>query len=808
MDPSNTPPPSRQKKRPFQSTSISSTTSSSSSPSTIPIPERTRVTQACDRCRQKKAVCGPQRPACTRCLRANQACTFLMPQKKRGPLHGSKQGVKSELSSTVGKLGSSTAITTSTTDMTLSDQNVRLRQSWEAHVQELEQRKWPDPSSDPFSKEVQDHLVEVFFEFCFEDFNCFSPARFLMSYSQGTLNPVLLNAVCAVAARFSNHPAVVTTLPYMSGEPFASKIRSGMGALVEEVTIDAVHTLMLLGFYEYISGNHFRGYRFEGIAGRMASELEFHKAFAQKMTGPFDSEEERVTTEIKVRTFALLLGTDAANSAVAGIPPLFDATQFEPWIVPFEADWWVDLASERQIGTQREAQVIDPAHVLILRKTLRPRPIRGFGDPSLTVPILQVGILVWRFTNTGVVSNTVSAQPSSTTSRTSSSSTTTNTSPLASPITPTAQQSDKKSTSRHWRESIPVIQKLDAAAAAWRRQLPEDYVPTNAMSSIWRTDINIIHQTFYYCVLRISLYRPVLLKAGMAADNGQERKKELPKQDDATGKSEGTANVGIGTDARGMDVSGTDKDVEAEDQRFLRMALEVCNEAASQITAIVDQFTERLVRIRGSHLSFPIFIAGTAHTLQLTTSKDPARVAQAKQGLQTCIRFFRMLGPYWTASNDQAKFLEDLLTAYITKTEQELSSTSLKHVHDGDSSKEGEQTNPVISTALALLEMNTPGAAQRNNMGTSDTTPSLSTSAPTTTATPTSSSSVSRRSISAVSTSTTTKFRNGPEEPEEGSASAFLITDAGLGTMWREPEKLEALEEATLLSLERLSFLN
>ena len=487
-----------------------------------------------------------------------------MPQKKRGPLHGSKQGVKSELSSTIGQLGSSTTIATSTTDTTLSDQNARLRQSWEAHVQKLEQRTWLNPSSDPFSKEVQDHLVEVFFEFCFEDFNCFSPIRFLKSYSQGTLNPNLLNAVCAVAARFSNHPAVVTTPPSMSGEPFASKVRSQMGALVVEVTTDTVHTLVLLGFYEYTSGNPLRGYRFEGIAGRMASELELHKAFAQKMTGPFYSEEERVTTEIKVRTFALLLGSDAANSAVAGIPPLFDSTRFEPWIVPFEAGWWVESASERQIGTQREEQVIDPAYVLVMSKALRPRPIRGFGDPSLTVPILQVGISVWRFTNTGVVPETVSAQPSSTPFRSSFSSRTTNISPLPSPTAPTTQQSETKLTSRHWRESIPVIQKLDAAAEAWRRQLPEDCIPTSAKSSVWRTDINIIHQTFYYYILRISLYRPALLKAGMAAEKGQERKKELSRQHGAT---EATINVGVDVDAPGMDRSDPDKDVEAEDQR-------------------------------------------------------------------------------------------------------------------------------------------------------------------------------------------------------------------------------------------------
>ncbi|KAG0289132.1 hypothetical protein BGZ96_007225 [Linnemannia gamsii] len=460
--------------------------------------------------------------------------------------------------------------------------------------------------------EVQDHLIDVFFEFCFEDFNCFSPARFLKSYSQGTVSPSLLNAVCAVAARFSNHPAVVATPPCMSGEPFASRIRSRMGELVVEATIDTVHTLILVGFYEYISGNHLRGYRFEGIAGRMASELQLHKAFSQKVTGPLPSEEERVTTAVKVRTFAFLLGSDSANSAVGGIPPLFDSTQFRPWIVPYDADWWVEQPPARPAGAHQEEQRMNPAYVSILHKALRPRPIRGFGDPSLTVPILQVGISVWRFTNTGEVPEVVSAQFSQTASHSSSSSPAAHISPLASPITPTTQQNHISMTSRRWRDSIPVIQRLDAAAEVWRRQLPEECSLNNAKSSVWRTDMNIIHHTLYYYILLISLYRPLLLKAGMETSEGQESKKGLPEQDDAAGKSGTTANGDADANAPKEDTSGADGHNEAEDQIFLRMALDTCSNAAKKITAIVEQFTERLVRIRGSHLSFPIFVAGTA----------------------------------------------------------------------------------------------------------------------------------------------------------------------------------------------------
>ncbi|KAK3837360.1 MAG: hypothetical protein J3R72DRAFT_476942 [Linnemannia gamsii] len=806
MNTDDTPSAFRREKRPFNATLTSTSSSIASSP------ERTRVTQACDHCRQRKTICDAQRPAYARCVRANYECTFLMPRKKRGPLYGSKQGVKAQLSSTVGQLK------TSTTDTAESIQNLRLRQSWEARVQELEQRSWSNPSLDPFSKEVQDHLVEVFFEFCFEDFSCFSPARFLKTYSEGTLNPSLLNAVCAVAARFSNHPAVVTTPSSRSGEPFASRIRSRMGELVDEETIDMVHTLMLLGFYEYISGNHLRGYRFEGIAGRMATELQLHKAFAQRKAVPYTSEEERITTEIKVRTFAILLGTDCANSAVAGIPPLFDASLFEPWIVPYEADWWVESLPARGIRTYREEQLKDAAYVSILHKVLRPRPIRGLGDSSLTVPIIQVAISVWRFTNNGVVPETISKPPSATTMCSSSpSSPTAAISPLAPTPSPKSQEDDAKSTRLHWRESIPAIRKLDRAAENWRLRLSEELLPSKAKSSLWSTDINIIHQTLYYYILLISLYRPILLKAGMAAGNGE--KEILQEKDGTAGRAEGTTNIIPDVDSTEMGLSTADICFDEKNQQFLRMALEKCYNAANEITDIIDQFSERLVRIRGSHLSFPIFIAGTV--------KSPAKIAQAKRGLLSCIRFFRMLGPYWAASEDQAMFLEDLLNTHTAKTEQQHAGDSLGFLHEAEERKKQKQeltgegqkirdelSNPVISAALALFEMNAPGATHSHHSGghgsnsPASTVPSPTHAASAATNSNSGSPMSSRSSISTKSASTTTRFRTGPEEPDGGSSSAFLITDSGLGTIWREPEKLEALEKATLLSLERLSFLN
>jgi hypothetical protein len=166
-------------------------------------------------------------------------------------------------------------------------------------------------------------------------------------------------------------------------------------------------------------------------------------------------------------------------------------------------------------------------------------------------------------------------------------------------------------------------------------------------------------------------------------------------------------------------------------------------------------------------------------------------------------------------------FLEDLLNTYTAKTEQQLSIAKVRHMEGTeektilkDQQDLGDKSpNPAIPAALALLEMKTPGASQHHPSGRirRKGVPNTMPSPMETTATkgisnsPTNS---SRSSISTKSASTTTRFRSESEESDGGLVSAFLITDLGLGTIWREPEKLEALEKATLLSLECLSFLN
>ncbi|KAF9083950.1 hypothetical protein BGX23_010983, partial [Mortierella sp. AD031] len=143
------------------------------------------------------------------------------------------------------------------------------------------------------------------------------PATFLRQYCRGTLNRDLFDAVCAVAARFSDHPAVAKSPPSSNDQVYIDHVKSGMVRIMSEVSLDTVQTLCLLAFAEYCAGNTARGHRLEGIAGRMAPELDLHRLQGPG-NKPFESEAARIAFEVKARTFAYLTVNDTMTNGSIG----------------------------------------------------------------------------------------------------------------------------------------------------------------------------------------------------------------------------------------------------------------------------------------------------------------------------------------------------------------------------------------------------------------------------------------------------------------------------------------------------------
>ncbi|KAG0254414.1 hypothetical protein BGZ95_006044, partial [Linnemannia exigua] len=258
--------------------------------------------------------------------------------------------------------------------------------------------------------ELTDHLVELFFEHCFQDFDNFDPKEFLKDYAERKVNPSLLNAICAVAARFSDHPDIVQVLPYHSGEPYAEKTREKIMDLIDEATINNLHALLILSFYEYSAWSGPRGWRFGGLASRMGIELYLHN----QRDIP-TSEAARVKFETKCRTFWNLIHIDIFSAASAGLPSVMDIKLYNIQLPEYRPDWWVEKYQELEaaiigevqedsdfqetISNQPETVPKDPFATRILAKLQKQKRLRGYGPAKYLFEPIELLFRVSQYIN-------------------------------------------------------------------------------------------------------------------------------------------------------------------------------------------------------------------------------------------------------------------------------------------------------------------------------------------------------------------------------------------------------------------------
>jgi hypothetical protein len=453
------------------------------------------------------------------------------------------------------------------------------------------------PSTNPFSKEVTDELISLFFEHSFQDHHFINPVAFLRAYANGSANPTLLDAICMVGARFSTHPSVLKNPPRTSGEPWAERIRARIGMVIMENTIDNVHTLALLSFYEYCTGNSLTGYRFEGFAGRMAQELIPRSKLEVRHS--FPSEEARLVFEVNVRTFSYLLLLDCISATISGLPPSLGFTWQNIAIPSDDVEWWAD---KRQGG--HASKPLDSFSESVLNRIRRPRHIRGYGSYKHICGIFQIMPLIAKFTNAGVEKVDSAQQAEGQV----------NTNLFSSP--------ERRA------QYIRLGQQLEK----FRDELPDEYDPWRARINISRVDMNAVGLASYYFALQILLHRPVLIRATMLVQTNQDAIHHQSIEhgiDDNNGQGrggEGIAGTGDKGDEEGYnsDIAGsmdqdegdmTEEDEESEvvddDRALLRTALETCSLAASEIVGIIEHYSHDWMKYRGNIMSYQVFIAST-----------------------------------------------------------------------------------------------------------------------------------------------------------------------------------------------------
>ncbi|KAG7414895.1 hypothetical protein RAB80_016919 [Fusarium oxysporum f. sp. vasinfectum] len=281
--------------------------------------ERKRLPLACIACRRKKIRCSGEKPACEHCLRSNIPCVYKVTTRKPGPrtdyvamldkrpkrmeerikaIPKSDQEVASSVTRPVVKPAIPGTVP--------SSKPTKKRGAEEAFGPDLE--AWAEVPSEPKiegddgpgsfqvqegeenklqhegtealpSKEIQEHLAEVFFDNIYgQSYHLLHKPSYMRKLKNGTLPPVLVLTVCAVAARFTSNPLVSSSGPeFLRGEEWASHARDICTRRYEWPNLTILTCLLILGLHEFGTCQGGRSWALGGQAIRMAFALQLHK---------------------------------------------------------------------------------------------------------------------------------------------------------------------------------------------------------------------------------------------------------------------------------------------------------------------------------------------------------------------------------------------------------------------------------------------------------------------------------------------------------------------------------------------------
>ncbi|KAK7205951.1 fungal-specific transcription factor domain-containing protein [Myxozyma melibiosi] len=144
--------------------------------------------------------------------------------------------------------------------------------------------------------EIIEHLTELYFRYLNNQSYAFlHKPSFVPRLHSGQVNPLLVLAVCAVSARFSRHPEIMTQPRYAAGEPFLLEARKLLSQEFDEPTIETTQALLIMGFSDFCGLNGGRAAIYSGLSMRMAATLGLNKEFDDPELSWVDREIRRKT---------------------------------------------------------------------------------------------------------------------------------------------------------------------------------------------------------------------------------------------------------------------------------------------------------------------------------------------------------------------------------------------------------------------------------------------------------------------------------------------------------------------------------
>ncbi|TVY48479.1 putative transcriptional regulatory protein [Lachnellula occidentalis] len=146
------------------------------------------------------------------------------------------------------------------------------------------------------------HLVETFFAHMGSNYPFLRQKSFIQRVEERSAEPILVDAVCALAARFSEHPLLSAS--YDSSYPksdyghvFARRAKAAVVDTFPCPSIAAVQACLLLAYEGFGSNQDSALWMYLGCAIRMAVDLGLQKLDGVKYQGEKDPAAQRVNTD-------------------------------------------------------------------------------------------------------------------------------------------------------------------------------------------------------------------------------------------------------------------------------------------------------------------------------------------------------------------------------------------------------------------------------------------------------------------------------------------------------------------------------
>jgi hypothetical protein len=137
------------------------------------------------------------------------------------------------------------------------------------------------------------HLVETFFAHLGSNYPFLRPKSFIQRVEEKLVEPILVDAVCGLAARFSDHPLLTSShdakYPKSEyGHLFAQRAKAAMIETFLHPTVAAVQACLLLAYEGFGANQDSASWMYLGCSIRMAIDLGLQKLDGVKHQGQKD----------------------------------------------------------------------------------------------------------------------------------------------------------------------------------------------------------------------------------------------------------------------------------------------------------------------------------------------------------------------------------------------------------------------------------------------------------------------------------------------------------------------------------------